>query len=198
VPSSARRLVGVVSLACALGLVGAATTLVSSAQAALLNLSPCNSSTLSRPFFPWADPSAYELAPGGDFESPVWSADGGARLVSGGEPYGASGSARTALLLPAGASAQSPTTCVDAAYPTIRFFIAGTGSVAVEVIADGLVIPSGIAVATGHWAPTTIMVTGAAVVGTLSGGTASVSLRLIALSGDPRVDDVYIDPWNRG
>jgi hypothetical protein len=198
VPSSARRLFGVLSVAGALGLVAVATTLVSSANAALVNLSPCNSSALSQPFFPWADPSSYELAPGGDFESPVWIADGGARLVSGGDPYSASGSARTSLLLPAGASAQSPPTCVDAAYPTIRFFIAGTGTVAVEVIADGLVIPSGIAVATGQWVPTPIMVTGAAALGALSGGTASVSLRLIALSGDPRVDDVYIDPWNRG
>jgi hypothetical protein len=197
-PSSARRLAGVLSVACALGLVAVATTPVSSASAALVDFSPCNSSALSRPFLPWFDFSTYELAPGGDFESSAWSANGGASLVPGGDPYSRTGSALTALSLPAGASAQSPPTCVDAAYPTIRFFIAGTGTVAVEVIAGGLVIPSGIAVATGQWEPTPIMVTGSAVIGALSGGTASVSLRLIALSGDPRVDDVYIDPWNRG
>jgi hypothetical protein len=153
---------------------------------------------LSQPFLPWADRSTYESAPGGDFENSLWTVDGGARVVSGGNPYGTSESTRSALLLPAGASAQSPSTCVDAAYPTIRFFIAGTGSVAVEVIADGLVIPAGIAVGTGHWMPTPIMVTGAVLAGALSGGTASVSLRVVALSGDPRIDDVYIDPWNRG
>ena len=27
---------------------------------------------------------------------------------------------------------------------------------------------------------------------------AQVSLQLTALAGDPQVDDVFIDPWNRG
>lgn len=196
--SSSRRLAGVVLVSCAFVALGLVTTTVSSAQAALVNLAPCNGAALSQPFLPWADPSSYELAPGGDFESAAWSAHNGAQLVSGGDPYSASGSAATALLLPAGAWAQSPSTCVDAAYPTIRFFIAGSGSVAVEVVAGGLVIPAGIAIATGQWTPSPIMMTGAALAGAFSGGTASVSLRIVALTGDPRVDDVYIDPWNRG
>jgi hypothetical protein len=32
----------------------------------------------------------------------------------------------------------------------------------------------------------------------LSGGVAQVSIRVTSLLGDPRVDDVFIDPWNRG
>jgi hypothetical protein len=31
-----------------------------------------------------------------------------------------------------------------------------------------------------------------------SGGVADVSVRITALTGTPRVDDVFIDPWNRG
>jgi hypothetical protein len=42
------------------------------------------------------------------------------------------------------------------------------------------------------------MVTDAALYGLLSGGVAQVSVRITALSGEPTVDDVFIDPWNRG
>jgi hypothetical protein len=193
-----RRLLGTVSATCALGVAGAVLP-VASAQANLLDLGACNSAALSHPFAPWADFSSYELAPGGDFESPVWSLNGGAQIVSGSETYAATGSlGQSSLSLQAGASAQSPSTCVNAAYPTIRFFIAGSGTVAVSVVYNGLVIPSGVAVATGGWQPTPVMVTGSAVTGLLSGGTSQVSLRVTALTGNPQVDDVFIDPWGRG
>jgi hypothetical protein len=42
------------------------------------------------------------------------------------------------------------------------------------------------------------MVTTSAVVAAASGGVAQVSVRLTGVSGDPAVDDVFIDPWNRG
>jgi hypothetical protein len=42
------------------------------------------------------------------------------------------------------------------------------------------------------------MVTESALLGLLSGGTAQVSLQVTALAGKPRIDDVFIDPWNRG
>jgi hypothetical protein len=42
------------------------------------------------------------------------------------------------------------------------------------------------------------MLSNAAVAGMLSGGTAQVSLRLTAVSGNPQVDDVFVDPWFRG
>jgi hypothetical protein len=34
--------------------------------------------------------------------------------------------------------------------------------------------------------------------GALSGGTAEVSLSFVGLSGDPRIDDVFIDPYCHG
>lgn len=179
--------------------IGTASARVATAQAAVVNLNPCNGATLSQPFAPWVDPSWYELAPGGDFEHPGWTLGGGAHRVPGSEPYAVTGSRGSwSLDLPAGASAQSPTTCVDAAYPSVRFFIAGTGMVAVSVVAGNLVIPAGIAAAGPGWAPTPVMLTTSAVVAALSGGVADVSLRITALTGNPRIDDVFIDPWCRG
>ena len=89
-------------------------------------------------------------------------------------------------------------TCVDAAYPTVRFFMAGRGLVAVSIVDDGLAVPAGVAGALGGWQPTPVMVTESPLLGVLSGGTAQVSLQLTALAGDPQIDDVFIDPWNRG
>ena len=102
------------------------------------------------------------------------------------------------MSLPAGSSAVSPATCVDASYPTTRFFIAGSGVVAVSVVDDGLAIPAGVAIAPGDWQPTPAMLTESPLLGLLSGGTARVSLELTGVLGDPQVDDVFVDPWNRG
>ena len=52
--------------ASAISTLAAALLLVApSAQAAVVDLSTCNSNALSQPFLPWADPTSYELAPGG-------------------------------------------------------------------------------------------------------------------------------------
>ena len=179
--------------------VGAAVALpMSAAQADLLNLTACNTSALSQPFAAWGDPASYELAPGGDFETPGWTLSGGAKRVRGSEPYAATGTlGNWSLALPAGSSAQSPTTCVDAAYPTARFFISGEGAVAVSVVAGNTAIPAGIALAGFGWLPSPVALTSSAVLGATTGGVAQVSLRLTALTGEPQVDDVFIDPWNR-
>ena len=137
--SPVRRVFRRVSIVNALGAAAVLALPLSAAQADVANLSRCNGSTLSQPFAPWSDPSWYELAPGGDFESPAWTLTGGAELTAGSEPYAATGTlGSSSLSLPAGASAQSPTTCVDAAYPTVRFFIAGTGLVAVNMVDGGV------------------------------------------------------------
>jgi hypothetical protein len=193
------RMVGSLSAAIALAIAAALVLSVSPARADAINLGACNSSTLSQPFARWGDLGSYELAPGGDFETPAWTLNGGAQRVSGSEPYAATGTLGSwSLALPAGSSAQSPLTCVDAAYPTVRFFIAGSGLVALSLVDGNLVIPAGIAVAGHSWLPTPVMVTTSAVVAATSGGVAQVSLRITALAGDPQVDDVFIDPWNRG
>ena len=197
--SPARRLLGRLSIITTLGVAAAVALPVTAAQADLVNLGACNTSAISQPFLPWTDAASYELSPGGDFESSAWTLTNGAQIVSGSEPYAATGTAgSSSLSLPAGSSAESPLTCVDAAYPTVRMFIAGTGLVAVSVVDGGLDIPAGLTIASGGWDPSSLMLTEAPLLGLLSGGTAQVSLRITALAGNPRVDDVFIDPWNRG
>jgi len=199
----ARRFLGTVSAGCAIGATFLLASSASVAQAALINLDACNTDAVSQPFAPWGDPSSYELAPGGDFESSdftssPWTLSGGAQVVPGSEPFAATGTlGGSSLSLPAGASAESPSTCVDAAYPSVRFFVAGSGTLAVSVVYGSLVIPAGVVVAAGDWAPTPVMITGSLVGGLLSGGTAQVSLKLTGLTGSPQADDVLVDPWFR-
>lgn len=203
--NSVRRLIGTVSVVCALGAANLLVPSISNAQASgvgptpLVGFNTCNLSALSQPFAPWLDFAYYELAPGGDFESSTWTFTGGAKLVPGSEPYAATGArGSSSLSLPRGSSAQSPPTCVDATYPSVRFFIAGNGSVAVNVVKGSTVIPVGVAVAQGDWTPTPVMLTSSAVLGAASGGTAQISVTLTGVAGSPRIDDVFIDPWSRG
>ncbi|HWF73770.1 MAG TPA: hypothetical protein VG186_10530 [Solirubrobacteraceae bacterium] len=192
-------MLGTISAGCALSAAVVLIPAVSAAQAQLINLGACNSNPLSQPFAPWGDSSSYELAPGGDFETSTWTLSGGARIVPGSEPFAATGTLGSfSLSVPAGASAVSPSTCVDAAYPSVRFFVGGTGAVAVSVVYDGIAIPTGLAVAAGSWTPTAPMITTSPVLGILSGGTAHVSLELTGVVGSPQVDDVFVDPWMRG
>ena len=194
-----RRLLGEFSICAVLTVFGAAALPVSAAQADVINLSACSLAPTSQPFAPWLDPAWYELAPGGDFETSAWTLTGGAQRVTGSDPFAATGSLGSwSVSLPAGASAQSPPLCVDAAYPTIRLFTSGIGTVAVSVVYGGLTLPAGVAVVTGGWSPTLPMLTSSALVAAASDGSAQVSVRITALAGDVRVDDVFVDPWNRG
>jgi hypothetical protein len=194
------------SLVAVLALVGVlvAAFAAAPARAALVNLGACGEAPLSQPFLRWGDASSYELVAGGDFEGSLagWTLSGGAGRVAGSEPYAASGSLGAySLSLPAGASAQSPYTCVDAAYPTFRFFAHDDGlgaSVLVQVVYETVlgqtVLPLGVVTLSGKWQPTLPMLTGSVVTGALSGGTAEVALRFTALLGASQIDDVFIDP----
>jgi hypothetical protein len=173
------------------------------AQAALISTGACNEAALSQPFLSWGDTSSYELVPGGDFEGSLagWTLSGGAQRVSGSEPYGATGSVGAySLELPAGASVQSPFTCVDAAYPTFRFFARNQGlaTVVVQVVYRTLLgsvaLPLGVVALSEAWEPTLPMLTGSVVAGLLSGGTAEAALRFTAVLGSSRIDDVFVDP----
>lgn len=203
--NSPRRLIAIVSVVCSLGAAGLLAPVISDAQANAVGAAPsadlnaCNLSALSQPFARWLDFAYYELVPGGDFESSTWTLTDGAKLVAGSEPYAATGTVgSSSLSLPGGSSAQSPLTCVDAAHPSIRFFIAGNGSVAVKVVDGNSVIPVGVVVAEGEWMPTPVMLTSSGVLGAQSGDTAQMSVTLTGISGSPRIDDVFIDPWSRG
>jgi hypothetical protein len=68
----------------------------------------------------------------------------------------------------------------------------------VSIVVGNREIPAGIAVAASSWMPTPVMLTSSAVVAASSDGVAQVSLRIRTLTGDPQLDDVYVDPWSRG
>src|ERR1700694_3771276 len=153
------------------GLAGTAGVLIVSAMAgtapagaALINSGTCPATTLSQPFAAWGDSSSYELVPGGSFEGSLagWSLTGGATRTTGSEPYGATGTVgQSSLLLPAGASAQSPPVCVDASNPTFRFFVRNNSllsSVVVQVVYPTLLgpvaLPLGAAALSPTWKPT--------------------------------------------
>jgi hypothetical protein len=175
------------------------------AQAALISTGTCDTSALTQPFTSWGDASPYKLIPGGSFDagSPGWTLRGGARVVAGSEPYGASGSAgNSSLYLPAGATAQSPFTCVNYAYPTFRFFARNDSllsAVLVQVVynaplAGQVAIPVGVVALSSNWQPTMPMLTASAVPGLLDGGMTPVAVRFTALLGGSHVDDVFVDP----
>ena len=199
-PPLLRRLL---ALACAAA--GLAAVPATSAQAAVIATGACDASALTTPFAAWGDQSSYKLVPGGDFEGSLsgWSLSGGARTVAGSEPYAATGHVgSSSLYLPAGSTAQSPYTCVNAAYPTLRFFGRNAGllsNVVVSVVYPSplggtIAIPVGTVSLSGSWHPTLPMLTASAVTGALSGGTTQVALRFTAIGGASQIDDVFVDP----
>jgi hypothetical protein len=196
-----------------LGLLGAlaiAFLPVTSAKATqLINTDACDNATLTQPFAQFSDSNQYKLVPGGDFEGSLsgWTLSGGARLVTGSESFGATGKAgKSSVYLPAGASVQSPYTCVDAAYPTFRAFGRNNGllsTVAVSIVyKEPLLGPTSVLIGTillnPNWAPSAKMLTLSAVQGAVSGlltgQTPQVALRFTALTGSSQIDDVFIDP----
>lgn len=197
-----RRAIGAIATTCFLtGL--AAVALPSAASASLLDLGRCDNAALSQPFTPWADTAYYKLAPGGDFEGTLdgWSLHGGAQQVAGSESFDVTGNAdSSSLSLPDGATATSPQACVNAAYPSFRFFTRTDtpgSTVVVSVVYGGVTIPVGLVTPFSDWQPSAPMLTLSAIPGLLNGGTANVSLRFTAVGGEVQVDDAYVDPMGR-
>ncbi len=178
------------------------------AQAALISTGACDSAALTQPFAPWGDSNQYKLVPGGSFESGLagWTLSGGARLIAGSEPYGASGSAGSySLYLPAGSSVQTPLTCVNASYPSLRFFAHNLGALSTVVVSlvykapllGLLPLPVGPVLLSSKWDPSMPMFTLAAVPSLLTGGTSQVAVRFTALTGSSEIDDIFVDPRMR-
>lgn len=169
------------------------------AQAALITTAACDNSNLTQPFAGVGDQGSYKLVPGGSFEpgAPAWTLRGGAHTVAGSGPTGGS-----SLYLPAGGSAQSPFTCVNAGYPTFRFYGRNKGllsALLVQVVYQvpllgQVALPVGPFALSGSWQPSLPMLTASAVPGLVSGGTTQVALRFTELTGASQVANVYVDP----
>jgi hypothetical protein len=184
-----------------------AGTLLAGALAALALAAPANAATCAgktdQPFAPWGDHNFYELAPNGTLESTNgWTLSGGARLVSGSEPFAATGRlGRFSLAIPAGGVAISPAMCLDEARPTLRFF--GRSAAGARLHAAALadkpaqVADLGYVTAAADWAPLAPMATGASGLLIDRKGTVAVRLRFSA-TGDFQIDDLFVDPRKMG
>ena len=203
----ARRL-----LVCVLAVALAGATGASTSSAGLLDpiLVPCTGQILSQPFLPWLDPSNYELAANGGFESTGgWTLAGGAKIVSGNESYNVRSAADSkSLSLPNGSSATTGAICIGTLSPTIRLFARNTGSVLatmkVEVIYKNILgltqtLPIGVVVAGASWQPTLpiLALANLTALPLLTNGKTTVAFRFtpIGSAGSWRIDDVYVDPY---
>jgi hypothetical protein len=170
----------------------------------------CDQQSLSQPFAPWLDPAQYQLAPDGGFEAGAagWGLSGAAATTSGNEPYDIhdAGDSRS-LALPAGSSATSPTVCVGAEHPTLRFVSKKTSgllaTLGVEVLFEDALggvhsLPIGVVGGTSSWQPTAPMAVVANLLPLLPGEYTPVQFRFTALTGGFRIDDTYVDPWGKG
>jgi hypothetical protein len=190
--------------------IGAALALAAPASAGLVveTTADCPAQPVSQPFSRWLDPFSYQLAPGGSFEEGAagWRL-GGARVVSGNEPWRVAGSDDSySLRIPAGASVTSEPVCVGLEHPTVRFFVRknsgllSTLVVSATVTLQGggtLTVPVGVVVAGSSWTPTLLPIVFAGnLLPLLPGQYTPVSFRFTPiLGGDWQIDDVYVDPW---
>jgi hypothetical protein len=190
----------------------AALATASTAQAGLIgtgSASYCDP-TATQAFSRWSDSSYYARLQNGSFEngSSSWYLSGGARVVSGNEPFFISGnrSDSHSLFLPAGSSAYSGTVCFALGDWNLRFLARNVGSQAgalhVQVIVPSLVgglltiLDGGNVSGSGSWAPSPRLQLLLSNVTSLL-GTKAVAFRFTPVGRDAayQIDDVYLDPW---
>jgi hypothetical protein len=180
-----------------------------SARPALLGLGGSNCpSSGTQVFYPWGDQANYYLASNGGFESGSygWSLSGGSAVVSGNEPFYASGS--HSLSIPSGSTATSPVICIGSSDPYVRLFGAdqggADGGLHVQVIWYGLLnTVLGITDFTTYgpgngWdALGKLNSTGGGDVLIPLLGSTSARVRFTPLGSGSHwvIDDLYVDPW---
>ena len=192
--------------------VATAAVFAAPASAGILtaSASDCGDETLTRPFAQFGDSANYKLVRNGAFETGTngWTLTGGARVVTGNEPWkvGGSGHAKS-LVLPAGSTAISPVSCVGLGEPTLRFFakknraaLLGLSTLTVTVYVKtslGLTVPVpvGAVFNGGQWKPTPQLLIVANLLPLLPGDRTPVAFKFTPVLGDWQMDDLYVDPW---
>jgi hypothetical protein len=166
----------------------------------------CGDESLSQPFAGFGDQARYKLVQGGSFEGSLqdWTLMGGAKVVSGNEPWKVGGASHgKSMVLPAGSSVITPPACVGLNEPTLRFFaktnsgLLTTLAVSVYVKTSlGLVVPVpvGVVLANGQWKATPKMLIVANLLPLLPGDRTPVAFQFTPLLGSWQIDDVYVDP----
>ena len=190
------------------GLALAAGLLTPTAGAA----STCGERVTSLPFAAWNDRAPYFLAPNGGFEAgnTSWKLGGGARVVSGNEPFYVNSPAdRSSLWIPSGGWAEMLPFCIDADEPTLRFFARNSGSILAPLavfatirttvlgVTAATTLPLGAVLGTTTtWQPSLSTIVGLSA-NQLLGGTTTISIRFAPLlfGGAWQIDDVYVDPF---
>jgi len=179
-------------------------TLASVAQPARAGLLGCDGQTAVHPFTPWLDPASYVLTTNGSLESTTgWTLTGGAKLVSGNEPWNVNAATDShSLSLPSGSSAMTPSFCVTLLHPDLRFFAVNSGSALSTLQVDAVTTVLGLKVATpvglllagGAWQPTLPL---PFLDGLLSLTQGAVQFRFTPLGTGSgwQIDDLYVDPF---
>jgi hypothetical protein len=178
------------------------------ANAGILTAPPkdCGDESLSQPFAGFGDQAQYKLVQGGSFEGSLqdWTLMGGAKVVSGNEPWKVGGASHAkSMALPAGSSVVTPPACVGLSEPTLRFFakkssgLLSTLAVSVYVKTSlGLVVPVpvGVVLGNGQWKATPRMLIVANLLPLLPGDRTPVAFQFTPLLGSWQIDDIYVDP----
>ena len=194
---------------CATVMASAAFTSSASAGVLTASANGCPSPEMSQPFKPWGDSANYFMPPGGSFEGSTagWTLSGGARVVSGNEPWKVrSGADAKSMYLPIGSRLTSPTVCVGLGEPAMRFFVKrnsgllGLSTLAVDVQVEtslGLVVnvPIGVILNGGTWKAGPQVLIIANLLPLLPGDKTPVRFSFTPLLGAWTIDDVYVDPW---
>ena len=201
-----RALIG----AAATAIVTLATAGTASAGVLVTSAKDCTAQSLSSPFAPWGDRASYAQVSNGGLERGAtgWTLTGGARVVSGNEPWKVAGSRDGASLqLPSGSSAISPPMCVGIEHPTVRFFarknsgLLSTLAVSARVhlsLGGTLDVPFGVLLAGGQWKPSPAFLYLGNLLPLLPGQHTDISFRFTPLlGGNWQVDDLYVDPFMR-
>lgn len=169
----------------------------------------CPHRAVVHPFAPWSDSADYFLAPDGGFEQggASWALRGAAAVVKGNESFRVNAPTDVrAVQLPAASSATTAAFCIGVEHRSMRFFTnaAVSSTLNVDAVIAG---PNGslraVRIATvrgsGKWAPSPIV---PMVVNTLAAQSANamnVRLRFTPYgAGSWTIDDVFVDPYNRG
>lgn len=189
-------------------LIAAAAFAVPAANAGLLDpitrlvLPTCAANTY--PFAAFGDGAPYYGFANNGFELGTygWSLSGGAYVGFGNEPWYVNGFGLRSLTLPEGASATSPSFCINLLDPAVRAFARGPrgGTLHVQVIFRGLtgnltgIFNLSDETGTGGWAPTGRISSQLA----LPLLTTSAQIRVTAADGTWQVDDAFVDPFKIG